>query len=360
MNKKNLIILTAGGSGGHVYPAQALAEELVESKISIALITDTRGKSNYKGMLSQIPNYSVPCGALVGKSKLFKLKSLFKTGFGVIKAIFLLLKLRPKCVIGFGGYAAFPACCAAIITKTPLIIHEQNAVMSRTNRLLAKYATTVATTFKDTKFAPKKTSVLVGLPIRKEIITAKNSKQPKKDKFNILVLGGSQGATIFSKVVPSAIIKLSKKEQENISIIAQARDADATASKKLYAKTNAEYKISSFFNNMPELYKNADLIISRTGASSVYEIAIVGRASLLVPLPTSADNHQFYNAQMLKDSSYIVEQKDFSPLAVSKIISEFINDKEKQKLWEKNAYNKAITNSAKLFKDLVTKGTQHV
>ena len=136
-----LIFLTAGGTGGHVYPAEALAEELKRRGYELALVTDKRGQNNYKGTLGSIPNYAVMAGALVGKDILFKLQSLCKIGIGVLQSLYLLIKHKPRCVVGFGGYASFPCCLAAILLGVDLIIHEQNSVMSRTNRFLSKYAT---------------------------------------------------------------------------------------------------------------------------------------------------------------------------------------------------------------------------
>ncbi len=356
MRDRKLIILTAGGSGGHVYPAQALAEELSKDNQELCLITDKRGKSNYKGMLSEIPNYSVLCGALVGKSKLFKLKSLIKTGLGVIKACYLMIKLKPKCVVGFGGYAAFPACCAAILLRIPLVIHEQNSIMSRTNRMIAKYATVVALTFKDTKFAPKNKSVVVGLPLREEILKEKNSNYEKTDKINILVLGGSQGAKIFAKAVPMAIALLPKENQAKLNIISQIRKDDIKEATELYNKTKSSFFLSPFFENMPEIYKKANLIISRAGASSIFEIATIGRASILVPLPTSADDHQTSNAILLKDSAKIFKEKDFCPEAIKETLQAFIEDEAKLEFLGGAAYKEAIVDSAKRFKQLIIEG----
>lgn len=156
-SEKPLIILTAGGTGGHVFPAESLAEELLRRGYRLALVTDSRGKDNYQGKLSEIPNYSVCSGALVGKSKLFKIKSLIKTCWGVVQAAYILFTRKPACVIGFGGYASFPCSMAAILLGIDLIIHEQNSVMSRTNRFLSKYAALIAQSFRNAKYTPPHT-----------------------------------------------------------------------------------------------------------------------------------------------------------------------------------------------------------
>lgn len=351
-----MIVLTAGGSGGHVYPAQALAEELKKRGYHLALITDSRGRNNYKGELSQIPNYAVLAGALVGKSRLFKLKSLFKTTIGILQAIYILLKLKPKCVVGFGGYASFPACCAAILLGVDLIIHEQNSVMSRTNRFLSKHATMIALSFANTKHIPKDTkTVLTGMPLRQEILDIKNSLYPSSDKLQILVLGGSQGAKVFSDVVPEAVSLLDKKEQSLLKVVQQCRKEDIAHTEDSYKETKTEVVINNFFENMPELYKTSALVISRTGASSVCEIAVVGRASILVPLPSAADDHQTQNALLLAEASIILPQKEFSAKKLADLFKEFLKDDSQLRFMAEQAQKLGIDNCAERFVDAIEK-----
>ena len=190
---KTLVILTAGGTGGHVFPAESLAEELSLRGYELALVTDSRGKNNYHGKLSEIANYSVLSGPLVGKSKLTKIKSLIKTCFGILQAGLLLLRKKPACVVGFGGYASFPCCMAAILLGIDLVIHEQNSVMSRTNRFLSKYASLIAQSFRNAKYTPLHVkSIVTGMPIRKAISSLNGYAYPKieNEKFNLLIIGG--------------------------------------------------------------------------------------------------------------------------------------------------------------------------
>ena len=263
-----LIFLTAGGTGGHVFPAEALAEELSSRQYRLTLITDKRGLNNYHGTLGKIPNYAVCSGALMGKSKWVKIKSLIKTAFGIVQCMYLILKHHPICVVGFGGYASFPCSMAAILLGIDLIIHEQNSVMSRTNRFLSRYASFVATSFKKTKYAPgRKRKVQTGMPVRKSINEIYNTAYPKITKtghFNILVLGGSQGAKIFSQVVPEAIKNLDNKTQKKIKITQQCRKDDLEKVKEAYRETKCESNISDFFNNMAELYKQSHSMWWRT------------------------------------------------------------------------------------------------
>lgn len=355
-NNKPLIILTAGGTGGHVYPAEALAEELLQRGYRLALVTDKRGKDNYKGKLGEIKNFSVYSGAIVGKSVWFRIKSLFKTALGVIQCCFIVAANNPVCVIGFGGYASFPCCIAAWLMGKKLIIHEQNSVMSRTNRLLSKMTNLIAQSFNNVKFTPQKAkTILTGMPIRKAIIDIKDSPYPENGKFQIIVLGGSQGAKTFSEVVPEAIKKFDNKTIENFIIYQQCREQDKIATEKAYEGISAAVTISSFFNNMPSIYEKTNLIISRAGASSVSEILAVGIPSILVPLDIAADDHQSFNAKEVaeKKAGIVIKQKDFTAENLFTTIKQLIDHKDDLKTMSQKAKELGITDAATRFADAV-------
>ena len=359
--QKPLIFLTAGGTGGHIYPAEALAQELLKRGYRLAFITDARCKENYKGSLNDLTNYVVWGGALVGKSKWFKIKSLFKTAIGVLQGVFLILKNRPKCVIGFGGYASFPACMAAILLGTDLVLHEQNAVMSRTNRFLSKYAALIAQSFKNVKYVPLGAkTILTGMPVREAIVKVAEEKTKNEDKqneFQILILGGSQGAKVFSEVVPAAVARLDKKDQKKLKIFQQCRKEDVTLVENAYQACAADVTVSHFFGNMDEIYKNTDLVISRAGASSVCEIAVVGIPSILVPLPIAADDHQTYNAMNLSDAkgALLIKQKDFAVENVSALLADFMTNTKMAKKMSDAAKKVGIKDAAQRFADAVEK-----
>ncbi len=360
-SRKPLIILTAGGTGGHVYPAEALAEELIRRGYRLELITDARGKNNYKGRLGEIPNHSVLAGSIVGKSKLFKIKSLFKTCLGILQAGCILFRKKPVCVVGFGGYASFPTSMAAILLGIDLVIHEQNSVMSRTNRFLSKYASLIAQSFKKVKYTPAGTkSVLTGMPIREAIAAVRNNGYPslaKGRKFQIMVLGGSQGAKVFGDVVPEAIRLLPEADRKKIRIFQQCREADAAGVKAVYNNLECEAVVSHFFGNMPELYAGTHLIISRAGASSVSEITAVGIPSVLVPLPIAADDHQTGNAKEIGDAKagLVVRQKDFTAEKLRDILAEYMHDFAKLTRMSDNARQIGITDAAGRFADSIEK-----
>ncbi|MDR1694885.1 MAG: undecaprenyldiphospho-muramoylpentapeptide beta-N-acetylglucosaminyltransferase [Lactobacillaceae bacterium] len=354
--KKPLIILTAGGTGGHVYPAESLAEELLKRGYDLALVTDKRGKDNYKGRLGEIKNFSVLSGALVGKSKWFKVKSLAKTMIGVLQSCYILIKNKPICVVGFGGYASFPCSVAAIAMRKKLIIHEQNSVMSRTNRILSKHAALIAQSFKDVKYTPKNIkTVLTGMPIRQSIINIKNREYPMTGKFQIAVLGGSQGAKIFGEVIPQTIKKFDEATQKNFIIYQQCREQDQPDVEKAYEGVKSKVIISHFFNNMPEIYAKTNLMVSRAGASSVSEILAVGIPSILVPLPIAADDHQTCNAKEVAEAKagFVLQQKDFNIDNLFNIITRLINNKKDLLTMAGNAKSLGITDAAKRFADAI-------
>ena len=360
-NAKPLIILTAGGTGGHVFPAESLAEELSARGYRLALVTDSRGKDNYHGKLGEIKNYSVCAGALVGKSKLFKIKSLIKTCIGILQAMLILLKQRPKCVVGFGGYASFPCCTAAILLGVDLIIHEQNSVMSRTNRFLAKYASFIALSFENTKYTPSKTpKILTGMPIRKNIAALNDRKYSpinRQNKIQLLIIGGSQGAKVFGEIIPPAICTLPLDIQQNLQIFHQCRKDDIATVQQAYQGTSAELTISHFFSNMAELYEQSSLIISRAGASSIAEITAVKLPSILIPLPTAADDHQTSNATAIfaNHAGILVKQNELTAPSLSVLLKELLEDKERLNRMSDQAGKISIVDASSRLADEIEK-----
>lgn len=358
---KPLIILTAGGTGGHVFPAESLAEELSARGYELALVTDSRGKDNYRGKLGEITNYSVWAGALVGKSKWFKIKSLFKTCIGILQAAFILKKHKPVCVVGFGGYASFPCSMAAILLGIDLVIHEQNSVMSRTNRFLGKYASFIGQSFENTKYTPAHTSkLLTGMPIRRNI-AALNDKQysphTAQDKFRLLIIGGSQGAKVFGEVIPAAVKKLPAQLQEKMQIFHQCRKDDIDEVKAGYEGCQADLTVSHFFDNMAELYAETGLIISRAGASSIAEITAARLPSILIPLPVAADDHQTTNAEAIgkHQAGYVLKQQDFSAEKLSNLLTEVMQDTDKLSAMSDRAAHLSIVNASERLANAIEK-----
>jgi UDP-N-acetylglucosamine--N-acetylmuramyl-(pentapeptide) pyrophosphoryl-undecaprenol N-acetylglucosamine transferase len=330
-NKGNpLIIITTGGTGGHVFPAEALAGELQKDKYRLVFITDERGE-NYKGILGKLQTYRVSAGGIAGKGILGKFKSVVRLAKGVWQATRLLKKLNPAMVVSFGGYASLPAASAATLLGVPLVLHEQNAVLGRTNRLLVPKAKVVATSFNETKAIPDGAHTeYTGMPIRKDMVKLASTPYPINDngKFNLLVLGGSQGATVLSEVVPEAIKLLPENIRDNISIVQQCRPEDIEKVTAIYKGIKQDAELKVFFDNMAEKLKNAHLVISRSGASSVAEIAVAGKPAIYVPYMYAADDHQTANARAMDDAgaAWLIPQEEFTAESLSFRLSDLLSD----------------------------------
>jgi UDP-N-acetylglucosamine--N-acetylmuramyl-(pentapeptide) pyrophosphoryl-undecaprenol N-acetylglucosamine transferase len=259
----------------------------------------------------------------------------------------MILKKKPDIIIGFGGYSSIPTLIAAKILKKKIIIHEQNAVMGKTNRILSKIADIVAITFPKTKFAPNN-AIYTGIPLRRKKKIA-NFKTKKK---RIFIVGGSQGAKVFSTIIPESLKKLNKSLLKNLIVIQQARDDDQMEIKKKYQILKVEHKIEKFFYNIYEEYYNADLIICRCGASTLGEIETFSKPCLLFPLPTSMNNHQYYNAREFEKSNrcFILDENNLSAELLSKKIEKLIFlEKQKKKLYssQKNIQKFSFTDLMK-------------
>ena len=248
------IVITAGGTGGHIFPAEALAKELTEKKCPVVFITDKRGK-RFSGPLSDLPTYFVAAQALTGKKITFKIASTFKLVWGIMQAFYFLLKIKPQLLVGFGGYASIPATLAAQFLHIPVILHEQNAVLGRANRMLAWKVDTIATSFTPTERLPKHTRVIeTGMPTRPAVLQLKNiTYTPPAKLFNLLIMGGSQGARVFSSVIPQALKALPSKLKTRLVITQQVRAEDLENVKQAYDGENFhKVELQSFFTDMPE------------------------------------------------------------------------------------------------------------
>lgn len=314
------IVLTAGGTGGHVFPAEALAAELAARGHSLMLVTDKRGQG-YGGTLGRIGTYPIPAGGLAGRGPVQRIGALANLGLGFAKALAFLLRLRPAAVVGFGGYASVPAMLAAPLAGIPTILHEQNAVLGRANRLLAPRTSAIATSHAQVAhLAPglKGRVTLTGMPVREAVLARRGTPYPAlggNDPIRVLILGGSQGATILSEVVPAAMARLPQALKARLRVAQQCRPEDIEAVRALYAEAGIEARLETFFHDVPDAMASAHLIISRAGASSVAEITAIGRPSILVPYLHAVDDHQSANAHAIDDASagWLMPQKGFTP-----------------------------------------------
>ena len=320
----NKVFLVAGGSGGHLFPALSVLDQL--KGYETLILTDQRTEQYLKKL--GVKHRKIITAKI--QINLFLIFNLIKLFFSILDNIAIILKRKPDIIIGFGGYSSIPTLVAAKILKKKIIIHEQNAVMGKTNRILSKIADIVAITFPKTKFAPNN-AIYTGIPLRRKKKIA-NFKTKKK---RIFIVGGSQGAKVFSTIIPESLKKLNKSLLKKLIVIQQARDDDQMEIKKKYQILKVEHKIEKFFYNIYEEYYNADLIICRCGASTLAEIGTFSKPCLLFPLPTSMNNHQYYNAKEFEKSNrcFIFDENNLSAELLSKKIEKLIFlEKQKKKI----------------------------
>lgn len=312
MPEPRLIVLTAGGTGGHVFPAEALAGELARRGFRLALITDRRGHA-YRGALADIPTHRIRAGGIAGRGILSKAWSLFEIVIGLVQARALLRRMRPAAVVGFGGYASAPAMLAATRLGIPTAVHEQNAVLGRANRLLARSVSRIATSFAETRHAGR--AVLTGMPVRPPVAALACAPYPAFDgAIRLVVIGGSQGARVLSEVVPAALARLPEDLRRRIEVSQQCRPEDLEAVRAAYAGTGIAATLESFFGDIPERLAKAHLAIARSGSSTVAELQVIGRPAILVPYPFATDDHQTANAQAVAAAGggWLVPQPEFT------------------------------------------------
>jgi len=297
------VLVTAGGTGGHLFPAEALASALGKRGIAVHLATDHRA-ARFGGAFSEQDIHVVSSATLRARNPLALAQTAGRLGFGFVQAWTLIGRLKPAAVIGFGGYPTIPPVLAAVWRGVPSLIHDANAVIGRANKLLAPRVSAIATTFPDMfggapALAAKAT--LTGNPVRDAVVAASAiSYQAPGDPFRILVVGGSQGARVMADIVPAAINSLDPAVRARIAITQQARDEDLGRVREAYAKSGVAAETSPFFADLPARIAASHLVIGRSGASTVAELSAIGRPSILVPLPGAIDQDQFANAGMLE------------------------------------------------------------
>ncbi len=294
-------VLAAGGTGGHMVPAAALATELTRRGHHVALVSDARGV-RFPGLFDGIQTHVLPAGRFAG-GPLGYAKALREMWRGRAMARQLYREARPAAVIGFGGYPAMPALLAAFAAGIPTAVHEQNAVLGRVNRLVARRVDAIATSYDRTERLPDKLAGkthLVGNPVREAVLALRARPYPLLEEdsiFRVLVTGGSQGASILSKVVPAGLAMLPPAFRRRLQVTHQARIEDIDAARALYAEHQIAADLATYLPDMPEQLAWAHVVIGRAGASTIAELTAAGRPAILVPLATATDDHQTANAR---------------------------------------------------------------
>lgn len=319
------IILSAGGTGGHLFPAQALANELSRRGRKIVVMTDAR----FANYATSFPGARIET---VSSAPLNSLTAPFKIAAGVMTAFGKLLRLKPAAVIGFGGYPSVPVMLAAILARLPTAVIEQNAVVGRANRLVMNYVKRVAAAFPIARFAPRdKTKIfLTGNPLRPEVTelwgapyTAPSADGP----LRLLVFGGSQGARAFSEIVPAAVTRLPQALKVRLQIVQQCRSEDIALVRAIYANAEIRAELQPFFSDLPQRMAQAHLVIGRAGAGTVAELMAIGRPAILVPLPHALDDNQTPNAEILSraGAGWTVAQRDLNPDSLARMLTEIFS-----------------------------------
>jgi UDP-N-acetylglucosamine--N-acetylmuramyl-(pentapeptide) pyrophosphoryl-undecaprenol N-acetylglucosamine transferase len=317
---ETLVLLAAGGTGGHLFPAEALAVALKARGVAIELATDARA-TQYGAQFPARATHIIPSAPIRGRDPISLARTAGALGAGVAKALVLLGRIKPAAVVGFGGYPTLPPLYAATLRRIPSVIHDANAVMGRANGLLAGRVSAIATGFPGVvahggRLAGKAT--VTGNPVRPAVVAAAAQAYPAlpaAGPLRLLVFGGSQGARVMADIVPGAIERLAPELRARLAVTQQARPEDHDRVAGPYARLGVAHEVAPFFIDLPARIAAAHLIVSRSGASTVAELAAIGRPAILVPLPHALDQDQLANANVLAkaDGAIVLRQDDFTP-----------------------------------------------
>lgn len=353
-----LLLMAAGGTGGHMFPAQSLAEHMLRAGWRVKLSTDARG-ARYSGgfphtvEIEQIASATFARGGVVAK-----LAAPFRIGAGVLAATWRMLRDRPDVVVGFGGYPSIPALSAACLLRRPRMVHEQNGVLGRVNRLFARRVDHVACGTWPTEIPEGATASHVGNPVRAAVMERAGAGYipPGDYPMSILVIGGSQGARILSDVVPPAIAALPMEMLRNIRVAHQARGEDLDRVAAFYAEQGIDADVQEFFRDVPRRMSEAQLVISRGGASSVADISAIGRPSIIIPYAAATGDHQTANVQALKAAggTIVIPEVALDHATLSAQIETVISQPEGALQMAQAALSCAMPDATQALADLVT------
>ena len=329
MTNAKRIVLSAGGTGGHLFPAAALARELILRGYDVELFTDRRGQK-YATVFGDVPVHVLPAGT-VRAGLAGKITGLAGLAAGILAALILLLRRRPAVVVGFGGYPSVPGVLAAQLLKIPTLLHEQNAVLGKANKLLARQARRVALSLAVVGQADAR-NIVTGNPVRAEIAALADVPYPapvRGGPLYLFVMGGSQGSSVFAQVVPQALAKFSAGIDMRLHVTQQCRADDIETVRGIYETANIAARLETFFTDVPEILAASHLVISRSGASTVAELTAAGRPAIFVPYPHHADQQQLVNANAVAvaGGGWIMQQgQDFTADALAGRLGDFLQD----------------------------------
>ena len=353
------IVLSAGGSGGHLYPAQALASELVRRGKRIVVMTDSRGKqypTYFPGAAIEI----VPAAAFSDRSLVRLLTAPFEIGAGIVSALTKLFRIKPAAVVGFGGYPSLPVMIAACLGRFPTAILAPDAVVGRANRVVANHVRVIAGGLPLKRFAPRDLSKVTytGNPVRPEVVAfdgAPYATPVAGGPLHLLVFGGSQGARALSEIVPVAISLLPAELKARLDVVQQCRPEDLDRVRVAYEAAGVKAELASFFNDLPARMARAHLIIGRSGVGTVSELMVIGRPAILVPLPHALDDNQTPNADVFAEygGGWRVAQRELTPPKLAEMLIQIFSNPEDLARRAEAAHQHAKPDAARRFADLV-------
>ena len=356
------VYLAAGGTGGHIFPALAVAETLQTRGYSAHLFTDRRGAKLLSGVSSLPAKLHIIAAASPFQNGMTKrMFAIAKLAAGAVASFCHLLIRRPALIIGFGGYPSFAPLMVGRLLGVPILLHEQNAFLGRANHMLAKFANALALSWPQTKNLPdRRHAEVTGIPVRQAFFNASQSPYcpAAKATINLAVLGGSQGASILASLVPDAIATLNPVMRQRLHIHQQARPEQIETLQHRYGGLGVTADVQSFYSDMPSLLGQSHLVICRAGASSLAELAAIGRPSLLLPLQNAMDDHQRMNALQMQDvgGGICLDGTNLSSAILAARIKQLLENPKRLKKMAKSAQSLAKPNAA----DLIVAMAEHL
>ncbi|MDQ7079582.1 MAG: undecaprenyldiphospho-muramoylpentapeptide beta-N-acetylglucosaminyltransferase [Paracoccaceae bacterium] len=330
MKKSRLLVMAAGGTGGHMFPAQALAEEMLAAGWRVKLFTDQRGARYVDGFPQSVEINVVDSATFARGGIMGRLLAPLRLLRGVLAALWRMLRDRPDVVVGFGGYPAFPAMAAAWLLRIPRMIHEQNGILGRVNRLFARHVHVVACGTWPTDLPSGVEGINTGNPVRSAVLSRESAQyiEPGDYPMTLLVFGGSQGAHILAEVVPAAVALLPENILRNLRVSQQARPEDLDFVRAQYAQIGIVADVEPFFDDIPARLVDAQLVVSRAGASSLADITVIGRPAILIPLAASIKGEQLANARGLVEAgaAEMIEEDELTALGLAHRLEAILSD----------------------------------
>ena len=327
------IILAAGGTGGHMFPAGAVALELQKHGYDVHLLTDNRGLA-YVTQLTPMEVHKIPAATVYGGGIFALPLRLLTLSFTMLMSVLLIVRLQPKAIVGFGGYPSFGPVMGGLMLRRTVLVHEQNAVLGRVNRLAARFGAFVATSYANTANVPVRATERLrktGNPLRPAVLKAAQGGYrflARSRPFDLLIFGGSQGARVFSDTLPAAVALIPEAQRKRMRIVHQVRKEDMRETLAAYAALGVYTEIRDFFDDLPTRMRRAHLVIGRGGASTLAELAALGAPSIIVPLASSLDQDQAHNTRELAEAggAIMVKQSEFTPTRLAELIETLMLD----------------------------------